>query len=597
MSDPTSRQKLTNAFNEKGKKLVIGFLDLSGYLPLIPSSFGAFDVVIEAFWVNYPFCYSKQTCINNCDPSTDCTPNISCAVAAGIKRLKYELKDGKPNNTCVGTEPLTADSTWAKENNSVTFPKKRPQMLKYSTGNVVPMMRNEKSASFNESIIKENPLASSTFDINKILDYLNTFHTSDYTVSKTFIETTTGVKLAGIGGWYMGGSAEAKPSEDAFANNWAVCLKNTGTFVDTIVGIVGLGYDGFDIDCETLYAGDLTGLKGINCTTVGDKNCYASDFKVSETVEKFTDLFTSLLNDTRLVDKVFSITPRAKDVFTVDGQGKLVNGFFASIFDNMVSSTSPLNRTFDILTIQFYNDDDDYCLTSPSNDGGGLGKYVIPIIDEARHRWSTIFTYFQLGMTGKVSTSNCDATDMKYCITSDQINTLWTKQLSSHFTGITLWGINKLSNGSDDFVQAESSGETAEPNTSKFTGTPIHDTNWLNVKDKQYQCEGSDCKFVQSCSGSGTCYTNDNACGGTCKTPDTPVQPDKPVRPAVPTSCNLHYNKAILIAMVVLLSVAVIGISISFKWGKNIGTGVFSAVWLSGMILLVIFLLRKDKCY
>ncbi len=593
MNDPTSRQKLTNAFNEKGKKLVIGFLDLSGYLPLIPSSFGAFDVVIEAFWVNYPFCYSKQKCVKNCEPPDKCTPNISCAVAAGIKRLNYQLDQGKIDNTCVETESLKTGSTWAKENNSVTFPKKMPQMLQTNDGNVVPMMRNDKSASFIKNIITQNPLAGETIDIDAILDYLNTFHTSDYIVSKTFIGITTGIKLAGIGGWYMGGSAGGNPSQEAYANNWAVCLKNTGTFVDTIVGIVGLGYDGFDIDCETLYAGDLTGLSGINCTTVGATDCYDSNFKVSETVEKFTDLFTSLLDDTRLVDKVFSITPRAKDVFTVDGQGKLVNGFFASIFDNIVLANTSLPRAFDILTIQFYNDDDDYCLTS-----SGLGKYVIPIIDEARRRWSKIFTYFQLGMTGKATpNSNCDATYTKYCITSDEINTLWTEQLGSHFTGITLWGINKRSSDSDDFVQAESSGETKGPNNSVFANTPIYDTNWLNVKDKQYQCDGSECKFVQSCSGSGTCYTNDNTCGGTCKTPDTPVQPDKPVRPAVPTSCNLHYNKAILIAMVVLLSVAVIGISISFKWGKNIGTGVFSAVWLSGMILLIIFLLRKDKCY
>lgn len=445
--------------------LIVGFLDLSsGASCKVPNYYGSFNVVIEAFWVNYPYCYNTSGCTSSCDK---CTDNIACAYPLS-KDVAY--KDWKSidyrDRTCKGFSDGRPDATGSRNFSFDTvFPDRLPpNNSSLNNVEVVPFQRSKDSVNFFQDLYDYSDEELNNNTMGHAI-YFNSFHTASADNTRKFLKNKTIIKLASFGGWYMGGSIQGEIQSSSSIgrfNNWAVCLENPAQFVKAIEGVCSIGYEGFDIDCETVFAGDTTGLTSPVCGNLRNTGCYGNmgNGDSSQTVSKLESLFITISQSEILKNKIFSLSPRVKDICVITN-GIVTNGFFGELFDNLQNK----GVIIDMLNIQFYNDEDSYSVTI-----NGVGENVINILKYVQKKWPFIKNV-QVGIIGKAGNGTCDAINQKYCITSDQINSWWNS-LKTYASGIMLWGINHF--GTDAF------GCRTPVSCENFNNTPLSDTNWLN---------------------------------------------------------------------------------------------------------------------
>jgi hypothetical protein len=462
--------------------LVVGFLDISqGETCAVPQHFGSFNVVIEAFWVNYPFCYTDGRATGE-----SCTANIACAYPISLDEKYKEWESVDYNDgTCKGFDsgrPVASPASPAFKFDTV-FPDSLP-----GDSDVVPFQRSVDSVNFYKNLfdydddaINNNSMAHAVF--------FNSFHTASSRNTRLFLQNKTVVKLASVGGWFMGGSVAGSLQDSGSAgrfNNWAVCLDNIPQFIGALEGIVSLGYDGIDFDCETVFAGDATGLSSPNCGNLNSGGCYGNQGRgdSSQTVSKFVSLLNAFRASPVLGSMLLSLSPRSADVLNPGSQAPL--GFFGQVFEQTKSIS------IDMLNLQFYNDRQDITVG-----GDGIGANVRSSLSYVRENWPHIKN-LQVGVVARSQTGSCDSNNPLYCITSDQLNNLWfdiSDPLKNYADGVMSWGITSYGSGSVY--------KTGDP-CDVFYKTPLSDNNWLRVKRNPCTSQQFDLKSVSRESGKTT---------------------------------------------------------------------------------------------
>lgn len=441
--------------------LVVGFLDISqGEVCIVPENFGSFNVVIEAFWVNYPFCYVND----RMSGISDCTANIACAYPLSLDPKYKDWKSIDYNDgVCKGfggARPVVTPEAPSFKFDTI-FPDELP-----IDSNVVPFQRSKDSVNFykdlfdyDDDTINNNSLAHAVF--------FNSFHTASSRNTRLFLKNKTVIKIASIGGWYMGGSVAGEIQGGDTAgrfNNWAVCLENIPQFIQALEGIVSLGYDGIDFDCETVFAGDAAGLSSLNCSNLVSEGCYGNNGlgDSSQTVSKFVDLLNAFRRSSILNKKILSLSPRATDVLNPGARAPV--GFFGQIFEQTGSID------IDMLNLQFYNDREDVTVGG----GTGVGVNVRPILSYIKTNWPGIKNV-QVGVVARSESGSCDSNNPIYCITSEQMNNFWfdnADPLKKYADGMMTWGITTYGPGS---IYKRGDG------CDIFSKLPISDNNWLKV--------------------------------------------------------------------------------------------------------------------
>ena len=543
-----SSSKLDTIY-KNDKYLRVGFMDISSGNEKFPNNYDYknFNVIIEAFWVNYPFCWVKNkersskgkqqnqdiyNNVDNCKPSTFALPcvyplkdykgsiefynsngtkcnnstdcesgictaincvttdkniynynhdNFLCRESANKCYDPSQIPSGpiepSKDNQCSGTGfKLWRDWAWIDgcgnscvnvNNDFFTDPTKQPYSDIKTNFPVLPTNR-KRGGKLDEIIGYVKGTSSCLLDSDSMnrfmndlnpdtlefggnandayVNFFNSMHVANPHNSNKLRDSVTKqnkIVLASIGGWGMGGSSNNKPlsGDDVgsigYYNNWASCLKDIGTFVTTTQNIINLGYDGVDIDCETIFAGDMDDFDSTDKCISGDvKSCYSylNNREISVSIDNTTNkLFNyfSKLYDIKNKIGIISTSPRVTDIIeSIDDDGSNVKlGFMGLIFYNWDSSKGIL---FDMVNIQFYNDYQDYCLYYDDNTGEGqIGKKVIPILNYINKNWrGKVIKYIQIGILGKSGSGTCDqwkGSNINYCLTSEQIDSLYFK--------------------------------------------------------------------------------------------------------------------------------------------------------------------------
>ena len=189
-------------------------------------------------------------------------------------------------------------------------------------------------------------------------DAYNSYWTSLHTTGPQLISNLRGeinakapnVKLlASIGGWNMGGSSQDKPLVPKLPEKpaWAALIQNPQSFADAMTDITHLTnggvrlYDGVDLDIETLYA---EGCDGSTCT---GKNRQDAIDDIASAVK---------LYKTANPGAILSMSPRASDIYCAKQYCSWNNdngyGFVGEILQKLASE----GVYFNDINPQFYND-------------------------------------------------------------------------------------------------------------------------------------------------------------------------------------------------------------------------------------------------
>lgn len=588
------------------KYIRVGFMDISSGQEKLPVNYKNFNVLIEAFWVNYPFCWVKDNPPskdpNKCKPSTfsapcvyplkdfgtniqsqefynsygtmckystDCENGICTSINCDTQdkniydynrnnHLCRESEDKCYEPSSIPITPITPTPTedkcsgtgfklwrdWAPDGcgvnnsclniNELNFGNSTPKKINTqfpvlptnrqrggSSDKILGYMKSTSSCTLDTEAMRLftedlNP-DTNVFGGNQFgayINYFNSMHVANPHNSQKLSQSVRNqnkIILASIGGWGMGGSSNGKPlsGDDVgsigYYNNWASCLKDIKSFVYTTQQIKNIfNYDGIDIDCETIFAGDMDDFdSSTNCVSGDGGKCYTyvkdTNISIKNTVTKLYDYFSQLYVIKDQIG-IISISPRVKDIIeSIDDNGNIKLGFMGLIFSNWDKD----NILFDLVNIQFYNDELDYCIYyDDDKKQGQIGKNVIPILKYINEKWKgKVFKYLQIGILGKSEGGYCDQIDGgSYCLTSNQLDNLYfNTPLEKLSDGVMLWGINKWGK---DSVSVDKGGS--------FNDTPLS-TTWLNEIPK-FSCSSNGC--VKSPNGT---FTSQEECEKNCK--------------------------------------------------------------------------------
>ncbi len=281
-------------FNGKDKSGGEASLGASGYTTLI-----------DAFWVNYPFCWGDGSGIaGRGSPIPECKgiknapgPAQNCSV----DQSWWSNFASNPSGYAPGTPGEIYNTYWTS--------------LHASAPHVIYQLRQ---------LIEQQP---NIFNNQKI-------HL-----------------LASIGGWNMGGSSSGQPNVPKLPAKpaWAKCLSESNYFAQAMDDIYNLKinnqriYDGIDIDMETLYGEGCA--NGTTCTTA-DREKAINDF-VAAIVKFKSDNPNAIL----------SISPRAADIVCPHDSCPWTNADGIGFAGEALMKLASYNIYFNDINPQFYNDD------------------------------------------------------------------------------------------------------------------------------------------------------------------------------------------------------------------------------------------------
>ncbi len=283
-----------------------------------------YTILVDAFWTNYPFCWGDGSG----------KPGLGSPIPACF---------GVVNAPGPGTSNTLDEAFW----------------LNYQ-GIDAPASAGDAYNNYWTSLHTSGPgvISKLRSDIEKI---------SKNTITHQKIKL-----LAGIGGWNMGGSAEATPIMPAPPSKpaWAALLEDPDAFAIAMSNIMQLKvkgvrlYDGIDIDLETLY--------GLGCAneicTDQDKN------KALENLVRAMVRFKTLQPSA-----ILSTSPRASDISCLkkycDWNNSEGLGFMGVVLQKMAAQ----KVYFDEINPQFYNDDGARNL--PNGESNGTFTYGFQVID------------------------------------------------------------------------------------------------------------------------------------------------------------------------------------------------------------------------
>jgi len=593
-----------NDLLKNNKPLKVAFIDLTSGTDgetAIPKSseFSDLnvDVIIEAFLINYPYCWQKQKWLNSVkDGKFVCNAALTCTG-------KYDQNQGiiksQPYNK-TGTDTCT-DSLYT---NTSFFPI-----------NTITSTDTKKIGQFTGFSQKCNfdPEAYNTYDdLNgnqKLITYYNSLHLGDKQSSKNLRATVPKdvILLIGIGGWNMGGSSDNRPTKQGspgYINNWYACLKDPVNFANEIkkfmdhIKIVerDRGYDGVDIDCETILAMfDSESCKKNNVTT-NQLDCYPKDnlneYMNNNPAQKVANSLFVFFETLKKLDQnlILSMSPRIRDIGSFDTKDTIQINFIGAFLDLLSKNQDSSLKQIDLLNVQVYNDLDYYTYTVKDNKIK-CGNYLIEIFKLFKDKYLSQILSVQLGYTpvagiNVTGTRVCDILDeylQKQCVDFASAKTILT-DVTGNCDGVMIWKMNYNPKTTETYKVGEAVQFVGFPKTFTdfrnryYTGPQPPQVNY-------YTCDtDGNCLVNTGCDPETTpdkCFTNDQ-CTTKCRPSSNPS--DK-------SDSNKKKHKKLWILIMILLFLVVYGVIFTVskyrKWFMNLKT-VYKILFFMPIIILII---------
>ncbi|MDF1797114.1 MAG: hypothetical protein P1U63_11320 [Coxiellaceae bacterium] len=376
-----------------------------------PLSSSGYTVLIDAFWVNYPYCWGNGSCIPG---------------------------QGNPIKACCGISNAPGP------------------------GNSYEIDKNFWGGNYTGVQAPAQPGTTYT-------NYWTSLHTTGpqtmFKLKNEILNKKAPVKLlASIGGWNMGGSASGCPNTPKLPQQpaWKAMLTPTKTgaiplttAMSEILSIKILEadgssaalYDGIDIDMETLFAAGCTGdLTSNSCTNGVSKACLASD------VQNTINNTVKAIEDFRKTNKTatLSISPRASDIYCKQSNctwhDKSGYGFIGKILKQLAQD----KVYFNFINPQFYNDQESRNI--PNNSTSGYSKPTIgedvPDILKALYGIVGSSSEINIGVLAQTATGQADrgvaSSDGNPGVPMHMVKPLWDLLQTDpgiKNTGITISGI------------------------------------------------------------------------------------------------------------------------------------------------------------
>ena len=345
-----------------------------------------YTVLIDAFWVNYPYCWSNNPFKDQCK---DLSNRPGLASDKGLDDAFWKDFASGAQTTAPNGDPETKNVHYINYWTSL-----------HTSG---PGLMSELRTKINSNGKKIKLLAS-------------------------------------IGGWNMGGSSNGQPYPDTLDKfqkpAWYYLLKNPKDFSDDMTKIVNLEnshkvklYDGIDIDIETPYG---EGCQTTTCTN-DDKEKAINDMVKAILIFKESN-----------PNALLSTSPRASDIYCKGCAGNNEDG--VGFMGEILQQLADKNVYFDYINPQFYNDD--ISRNIPNNTTLGYGAEVPEMLKNMK-KLNIIgpHTSFNIGLLaqttlGKVDTGGA-STNGNPGVPKSQVKFLWdvlNKDQNIQDSGIKLGG-------------------------------------------------------------------------------------------------------------------------------------------------------------
>lgn len=308
-----------------------------------------YTILIDAFWVNYPFCWGDGSGQPGRGSPIPVCKGIANAPGPGLSNAIY-------------------DKFWTNYQ-----------------GGPAPSVPGEDYNNYWTSLHTSGPQT-----ISNLRNQINS--------------NSTNIKLlASIGGWNMGGSGAGQPlvPKPPAAPAWAALLQSPEAFAKAMASILNIKvnglqlYDGIDIDIETLYG---AGCSATQCTQDDESKA------INAMVQSIILFKKSNPN------AILSVSPRAADLVCEQKYCSWNNadgvGFVGQILQQLAQS----GVYFDDINPQFYNDDPERNIPNSIDNGKiGYGNQVVGMFQKI-HDLGIIgpHTSFNIGVLAQTNSGEVD---------------------------------------------------------------------------------------------------------------------------------------------------------------------------------------------